>query len=93
MSSFPASRAASTCAPMSPRSQTGTIAVLAGGHAKPYPPEAAPLIPRIGENGAVVSEMPLAWEPRGRDFPRRNRIVSGLALGVSSSRRRAAPAR
>jgi len=61
---------------------TGTIAVLAGGHAKPYPPEAAPLIPRIGESGAVVSEMPLAWEPRGRDFPRRNRIVSGLALGV-----------
>jgi len=62
--------------------ETGTIAVLAGGHAKPYPPEAAPLIPRIAENGAVVSEMPLGWEPRGRDFPRRNRIVSGLALGV-----------
>ena len=61
---------------------TGTVGVLAGGHAKPYPPEAAPLIPRIGESGAVVSEMPLAWEPRGRDFPRRNRIVSGLALGV-----------
>ncbi len=62
--------------------ETGTIAVLAGGHAKPYPPEAAPLLPRIAENGAIVSEMPLAWEPRGRDFPRRNRIVSGLALGV-----------
>ena len=62
--------------------ETGTIAVLAGGHAKPYPPEAAPLLPRIAENGAIVTEMPLAWEPRGRDFPRRNRIVSGLALGV-----------
>ena len=62
--------------------ETGTIAVLAGGHAKPYPPEAAPLLPRIAENGAIVSEMPLEWEPRGRDFPRRNRIVSGLALGV-----------
>ena len=62
--------------------ETGTVAVLAGGHAKPYPPEAAPLLPRIAENGAIVSEMPLAWEPRGRDFPRRNRIVSGLALGV-----------
>ncbi len=61
---------------------TGTVAVLAGGHAKPYPPEAAPLLPRIAESGAIVSEMPLAWEPRGRDFPRRNRIVSGLALGV-----------
>ena len=62
--------------------ETGTIAVLAGGHAKPYPPEAAPLLPRIAENGAIVSEMPIAWEPRGRDFPRRNRIVSGLALGA-----------
>lgn len=62
--------------------ETGTIAVLAGGHAKPYPPEAAPLIARIAESGAVVSEMPVEWEPRGRDFPRRNRIVSGLALGI-----------
>ena len=66
--------------------ETGTIAVLAGGHAKPYPPEAAPLLPRIAENGAIVSEMPLEWEPRGRDFPRRNRIVSGLALGVDHRR-------
>ncbi len=62
--------------------ETGAIGVLAGGHARPYPPEAVPLIPRIAEHGAVVSEMPIEWEPRGRDFPRRNRIVSGLALGV-----------
>ena len=62
--------------------ETGTVAVLAGGHAKPYPPEAEPLLSRIAKNGAIVSEAPLAWEPRGRDFPRRNRIVSGLALGV-----------
>jgi DNA processing protein len=61
---------------------TGAVGVLAGGHAKPYPPEALGLIPRIVEFGAVVSEMPLDWEPRGRDFPRRNRIVSGLSLGV-----------
>jgi DNA processing protein len=61
---------------------TGTIGVLAGGHARPYPSEAAALMPRIGERGATVSEMPLEWEPRGRDFPRRNRIVSGLSLGV-----------
>ncbi|MGO9757544.1 MAG: DNA-processing protein DprA, partial [Roseiarcus sp.] len=61
---------------------SGTIGVLAGGHARPYPPEAAPLIARIVEAGAVVSEMPLEWEPRGRDFPRRNRLVSGLALGA-----------
>jgi DNA processing protein len=62
--------------------ETGTIGVLAGGHAKPYPPEALPLIPRIAEYGAVISEMPLEWEPRGRDFPRRNRLVSGLSLGT-----------
>jgi DNA processing protein len=62
--------------------ETGTIAVLAGGHAKPYPPEAVPLIARIAEFGAIISEMPIEWEPRGRDFPRRNRIVSGMALGT-----------
>ena len=62
--------------------ETGTIGVLAGGHARIYPPEAVPIAPRIAEHGALVSEMPLEWEPRGRDFPRRNRIVSGLALGV-----------
>ncbi|MGA2794100.1 MAG: DNA-processing protein DprA, partial [Roseiarcus sp.] len=62
--------------------ETGTIGVLAGGHARPYPPEAAPLIARIAELGAVISEMPIDWEVRGRDFPRRNRVVSGLALGT-----------
>lgn len=61
---------------------TGTIGVMAGGHARPYPSEAIPLIERIIADGAVVSEMPIEWEPRGRDFPRRNRIVSGLALGT-----------
>jgi DNA processing protein len=61
---------------------TGAIGVLAGGHARPYPNEAIPLIERMVVDGAVVSEMPIEWEPRGRDFPRRNRIVSGLALGV-----------
>ena len=61
---------------------TGTIGVLAGGHARPYPPEAAPLIARIVEFGVVLSEMPIEWEARGRDFPRRNRLVSGLALGA-----------
>src|SRR6185437_7079214 len=62
--------------------ETGTVGVLAGGHARIYPPEAIPIAPRIIEHGAVVSEMPIAWEPRGRDFPRRNRIVSGMSLGV-----------
>jgi len=62
--------------------ESGAVGVLAGGHAKPYPVEALPLIERMVEFGAVVSEAPIAQEPRGRDFPRRNRIVSGLSLGV-----------
>ena len=63
--------------------ETGTVAVLAGGHARPYPSENTPLLEKIVQSGgAVISEMPLEWEPRGRDFPRRNRIVSGLALGT-----------
>jgi DNA processing protein len=62
---------------------TGTVAVLAGGHDKIYPSENEPLLRAIIENGgAIVSEMPMGWEPRGRDFPRRNRIVSGLSYGV-----------
>ncbi len=60
----------------------GTVGVFAGGLAKPYPAENLALIEQIAERGAVVSEMPLNWEPRARDFPRRNRLVSGMALGV-----------
>ena len=62
--------------------ETGGVGVLAGGHGKPYPSDAVPLMQRMVESGAVLSEMPIEWEPRGRDFPRRNRIVSGLALGI-----------
>jgi DNA processing protein len=36
----------------------------------------------INQGGAAISEMPFGWEPRGRDFPRRNRIVSGLSYGT-----------
>jgi DNA processing protein len=62
---------------------TGTVAVLAGGQDRVYPAENEALLFSIVEQGgAVVSEMPLGWEPRGRDFPRRNRIVSGLSYGV-----------
>lgn len=61
---------------------TGTIAVLAGGQDHVYPPENADLLDGILASGAALSEMPLGWEPRGRDFPRRNRLISGLSLGV-----------
>ncbi|MDO9439262.1 MAG: DNA-processing protein DprA [Beijerinckiaceae bacterium] len=62
--------------------KTGTVAVVAGGLDKIYPSEHASLFAEIAEQGAVVSEMPLGWEPRGRDFPRRNRIVSGISLAT-----------
>ena len=61
---------------------TGTIAVLAGGHDHIYPHEHADLADAIAGDGALISEMPLGWEPRARDFPRRNRLISGLAVGV-----------
>jgi DNA processing protein len=61
---------------------TGTVAVLAGGHDRVYPPEHGELAAAILADGALVSEMPLGWEPRARDFPRRNRLISGLAAGV-----------
>ena len=60
----------------------GTVGVFAGGLARPYPPENLGLIEKVAEAGAVISEMPVNWEPRARDFPRRNRLVSGMALGV-----------
>jgi DNA processing protein len=61
---------------------TDTIAVLAGGHDRIYPAEHNDLLEAILAEGAAVSEMPLAWEPRARDFPRRNRLISGLSAGV-----------
>lgn len=63
--------------------RTGTVAVLAGGMDRIYPDENIPLAREILDNGgALVTEMPLGWEPRARDFPRRNRLVSGLSLGT-----------
>jgi len=61
---------------------TGTVAVLAGGHNKIYPAEHVPLIDALLPHGAAISEMPIDWEPRARDFPRRNRLISGLSVGV-----------
>jgi DNA processing protein len=61
----------------------GTIAVLAGGHDRIYPPEHEALLAELIESGgAAISEMPLGHVPRARDFPRRNRLISGAALGV-----------
>ena len=58
---------------------TGTVAVLAGGHDHIYPAEHVPLLESILADRRGVTEMPLGWEPRGRDFPRRNRLISGLS--------------
>jgi DNA processing protein len=62
---------------------TGTVAMLAGGLDKPYPPENLRLLDEIyGNDGASISEMPFGWEPRARDFPRRNRLIAGVSMGV-----------
>ncbi len=60
----------------------GTAAVFAGGLDRPYPAENVELAAEILAEGVHVSEMPMGWEPRARDFPRRNRIISGVAMGV-----------
>nr|WP_238934739.1 DNA-processing protein DprA [Maricaulis parjimensis] len=62
--------------------ETGTVAVLAGGLDHVYPPEHDRLHAAIAEQGALVSEMPLGHVPKARDFPRRNRLISGLSRGV-----------
>jgi DNA processing protein len=62
--------------------ETGTIAVLAGGLGNIYPTEHEALLEQLLEQGAAISEMPFGWEARGRDFPRRNRIVAGLCRAV-----------
>ncbi len=59
-----------------------TVAVIASGVDVPYPTENADLARRVALQGAVVSERPLGAAPQARHFPRRNRIIAGLALGV-----------
>ncbi len=61
---------------------TGTLAAVAGGVDVVYPPENAALSAAIATEGLLLSEMPMGYKPRAADFPRRNRIVAGLSLGV-----------
>jgi len=58
-----------------------TVAVLGSGLDVPYPRENAPLMSAIARSGAVVSEFPMGTSPCPANFPRRNRIISGLSLG------------
>ena len=56
---------------------------MAGGLDQPYPPENIELYTEIcAGKGLAVSEMPMGWEPRARDFPRRNRLIAGIGLGL-----------
>ena len=59
-----------------------TLAVVGSGLDVPYPPENAPLAARIAAQGAVISEFPMGTRPDRRNFPRRNRLISGLSLGT-----------
>ena len=61
---------------------TGTAAVLGGGIDDIYPPENAGLYERLVAEGCVVSESPPGKKAQARDFPRRNRIISGLSLAI-----------
>jgi len=59
-----------------------TVAAIAGGLDQPYPPENADLQAQIAARGAVVTEAPWGTAPQSRHFPRRNRIIAGLSLGL-----------
>jgi DNA processing protein len=62
--------------------ETGSAAVVAGGIDVVYPEENRGLHEALARQGVIVAELPLGTEPQARHFPRRNRIISGMALGV-----------
>jgi DNA processing protein len=62
--------------------ETGSVAVVAGGVDVVYPEENRGLYDALARRGAIVAELPFGTEPQARHFPRRNRIISGMALGV-----------
>lgn len=59
-----------------------TVAAIAGGLDVPYPPENTDLQRQVAEGGAVVTEAPWGTAPQSRHFPKRNRIIAGLSLGI-----------
>ena len=62
--------------------ETGTVAVVAGGIDVVYPKENERLHQDIAERGALISEIEPGTTPQARHFPRRNRLISGMAMGV-----------
>ena len=62
--------------------KSGTVAVLGGGDEDIYPPDNRGLYEKIREHGLLVSESPVGHRATASDFPRRNRIISGLSLGT-----------
>ena len=62
--------------------KTGAVAVLGGGVDDVYPPEHLGLYQRLIQDGCVVSESPIGRRAQAKDFPRRNRLISGLSEGV-----------
>ncbi len=62
--------------------ETGTVAVIAGGIDNVYPKENEKLYDEIAEKGAIISELAFGAAPQPKNFPQRNRIISGMTLGT-----------